>query len=434
MNVAIENIAVNDLGNLPINQAIPIRILFCDSTEENYSLFLSNFPIIQIQTNGTSITIEPKRAVTLHIHDPDYVEHGFSQPVFTTIAGIEHRGGSAQVYPKKSFGFELWEDSSGDDKKDAPLLGLRDDDDWILDAMYIDRGKMRNRVSTDLWLEMSSPHYQDQELKAKLGTHGKFVDVFLDNQYHGLYTLTEQMDRKLLQLKESDDGATKGLMYKAKFWAEKIVKFENYFPADPSSPTWDGWEQKYPDPDEVIHWEPLDELVNLVVNSTDSIFKAQISKQIELSSAIDYFILLNILKGEDNTGKNIYLCRYQGNGKLFFVPWDMDATWGRDFIGSETSANTILSNGLFDRLLALNPNDFRSRLKQRWFSLRSKPLSRYRLKSHFENYGELFTNNGAYQRDKDRWDRNDILINEVDYIKNWIDARLMVLDDFYLSL
>lgn len=36
---------------------------------------------------------------------------------------------------------------------------MRSDNNWILDAMAVDRARMRNRVSTDLWLAFSTKPY-----------------------------------------------------------------------------------------------------------------------------------------------------------------------------------------------------------------------------------------------------------------------------------
>ena len=48
---------------------------------------------------------------------------------------------------------------------------------------------------------------------------------------------------------------------------------------------------------------------------------------IELDNVIDHFIFINLVQGNDNTGKNMYICRYDDNYSLFFVPWDFPR-WG----------------------------------------------------------------------------------------------------------
>ena len=54
------------------------------------------------------------------------------------------------TYAKVSFGLELWKNRSEEDYKTS-LLDMRPGEDWILDAMYIDDLRMRNKLSFDVW-------------------------------------------------------------------------------------------------------------------------------------------------------------------------------------------------------------------------------------------------------------------------------------------
>ena len=116
-------------------------------------------------------------------------------------ADIRWRGATSLRYQKKSYAIKL-KDASGN-KLDASLLGMRSDNSWILDAMAVDKARISNRVSTDLWLDFSrKPYYFAQEPELVNGTHGKFVEVYLNGRYDGLYGLTEKVDRKQLKLKK----------------------------------------------------------------------------------------------------------------------------------------------------------------------------------------------------------------------------------------
>ena len=66
-------------------------------------------------------------------------EYVFSQNTKSRI-----RGAASGGYSKKSFTVSLYDDAY-EDKVDATVLGMRDDDGWILDAMYADHARMRNR-------------------------------------------------------------------------------------------------------------------------------------------------------------------------------------------------------------------------------------------------------------------------------------------------
>ena len=60
---------------------------------------------------------------------------------------VRYRGSSSLKYDKKSLAIKLI-DVEGEDL-DANVFGIRKENDWILDAMAIDRIRMRNRVLFD---------------------------------------------------------------------------------------------------------------------------------------------------------------------------------------------------------------------------------------------------------------------------------------------
>lgn len=99
------------------------------------------------------------------------------------------------AYDKKSLAVRLV-DGRGDDL-DANVLGIREENSWILDAMAIDRIRMRNRICFDIWNSMSSTPY-DTGYDNRNGTDGVFVELFLNGEYWGLYCLSDKVDRKLL--------------------------------------------------------------------------------------------------------------------------------------------------------------------------------------------------------------------------------------------
>lgn len=429
---AITNFANNDLGVVKVNEPLPVKFILCDSTEFEYELIFSRLPIIQINTGNQSINNDPKIAVSFLLNDPDYIDHGRTEQEYESIIGIELRGGAAQTFPKKAYGLELWKDSLGTDKINESLLGMREDDDWILDAMFIDKGRMRNRVSTDIWLDFQELHYKNEEPDAKSGTHGRFVEVLLNNEYWGVYAFTERMDRKLLQLTEVDSGNDFGLLYKSVNWENGTIRFENYFDFDPLSDYWEGWEQKYPDPsNDGIFWDSLAGFTQFVIESSDVEFQNQIPQQLNIDNAVDYYIFLNLIRADDNVGKNIYFSKYNQADKFFIVPWDLDGTFGRFWDGSTTTTEVILSYNLFDRLIITNAGDFKNKLKQRWSDSRNNIFTKDVLMSYFENYATVFEANGTFERERVKWSVANTLDEEMDLASNWISGRLEKLDAYF---
>ncbi|MEM6963984.1 MAG: CotH kinase family protein [Bacteroidota bacterium] len=436
-NRVITNESNNDLGLVKVNEPLPIKLTWCDTFVEEYLLIFTRHPIIQIDTDGQTIQNDPKIPIGFKINDPDFLINGMPERELTSYAGIEFRGGSAQSYPKKAYGLELWKNSFGGEKIDAPLLGMRDDDDWILDAMYIDKGRMRHRVSMDIWLDFQEVYYLHEEPDARSGVRGKMVEVFIDDRYRGIYMLSERMDRKQLQLKEFENGADDfGVLYKSTHWGNGTVTFAGYWEeADSLNGYWDGWEHKYPDTEaEGIFWDPISDFTRFVLYSSDDEFKNQINDHLQLGNAADYYMFLNLMRADDNVGKNMFLAMYDTSEVFFIAPWDLDGTWGRFWDGSATSPNVILTNGLFNRLIETNAGNFKNLLKQRWLSARSGIFSKNSLMSYFEYYAELMTLNGSFEREFTKWNMVVPLEDEMEHISTWLDDRLAYLDDYFDTL
>ena len=151
-------------------------------------------PIVEL--NCSSVNSKAYTTGSLRVTDPASL--GYDSLM---IAAFKYRGASSSNYPKRSYAIKL-RDENGN-SVDRKLLGYRSDNNWILDAMYIDLACMRNRVATDLWNAFEcKPYYADREKKVRTGTRGKFVEVILNGQWWGLYCMTEKMDRKQLKLKK----------------------------------------------------------------------------------------------------------------------------------------------------------------------------------------------------------------------------------------
>ena len=113
----------------------------------------------------------------------------------------KYRGGTSKNYEKKNYAVKLVDEFGL--KLSASILGMRDDNSWILDAMAVDKARMRNRVAFDIWNAMDvKPYYYESEPKVRTGISGKFVELYLNDDYNGIYCLNEKLDRKQLKLKK----------------------------------------------------------------------------------------------------------------------------------------------------------------------------------------------------------------------------------------
>jgi hypothetical protein len=194
-------------------------------------------------------------------------------------------------YPKKSYNFKL-KDSAGN-KAEAKLLGIRNDNSWILDAMYLDLSRMRNRVAFDLWNTFNRPYYVAEKPKAMSGTRGHYVEVFINGKYNGLYSLSDRIDRKQLQIEQQG-----GYIYKPQHCTDASLLFGYKTPSNDDY-YWSsaGIEQTYPDEDDGMapNFNYMAEFVEFIGKSDNQTLSEQFADRIAENSVIDSFIYINLL-------------------------------------------------------------------------------------------------------------------------------------------
>lgn len=397
----------------------PYRITRNDTV---YTLFFTRFPIIAISTGGAAAVTDAVTKATFEMADTVRVSSRL--PI-----GINVRGASSRNFPKKSFKIEFWTDTLSRVARDTSLLGMRTDSEWLLLAMYNEAIRVNNVTSHSLWLKMHRLYYLSQEPDALPGIRTRYVDVFVNGSYGGIYALTEPIDRKQLKLKKTrDNGQARGELYKAVDWTDATL-FAGV-PADSGTDsTWAGFELKYPNTP--AFWANLRSLISFVVTSPESTFKSLVSAKWQLDNLVDYFLFLNLIRATDNRGKNVYIARYKENDPYTIIPWDLDGTWGFIWSGqADNTTNDILSNGLYDRLLTSNPNSFRQKLKTRWFSLRSTIFATDALKKNLTDHAALLANDGAYDREATKWPLPPTTAT-LSYMHQWIDSRVQFLDAYF---
>jgi hypothetical protein len=96
--------------------------------------------------------------------------------------GIELRGHSSQMFPKKSYGLEL-RDRRGEGR-DVGVLGMPEDDDWALTANYSDKSLMRNALA----------YRAARQLTGRYAPHTRHVEVVVNGNYRGVYLLTQPVE------------------------------------------------------------------------------------------------------------------------------------------------------------------------------------------------------------------------------------------------
>lgn len=380
-----------------------------------YTFFVTELPIVSINLNNDS------NASALF-----YEQNKETKKYFIAVETPNHINKSGL---KPSYKIKLRKDSISDARLKQPLLKMANAEKWILNGINNQPLYIRDYTAQELWLKITGLNNNAQTKKA---VERKFVELFVNNTYQGIYWLGEYVNEDLLQLKKSNNnnqgelyfGLNNGL-------AVTYSDVENF---SNSQNTWSGYQMIYPNDPEQINWENLFRHVSFVAFAQQSDFNTEIEDRINVENAIDYFLLMNILYGQQNTGKNIYTAKSDSKAPYYFIPYNLNATLGINEEGLTMSANNeILSNELFNRLL-IN-NNYKTKFKNRWKELRSSVFNNKTLTNLFYQYYMLLKSNGVYDR--------SILINamnadntEIDFefIEQFIINRTMHLDSYFDNL
>ncbi len=410
-----------DFGIINKSSESIIEIIDPSGKTNTYKLFFTTLPVVKLSYNYKKILDEPKGS-SLFALDSSNTSH------FINCCGIETRGGTANRRPKKSFGIEFWNNYEQRESRTFNFFEMSPNDDWILDALYSDRSRVRNRVAFDIWNRIRRSAKEHNNTVCYSDIKGEYVELFLNQKYQGLYCLTERIEGEKLGLTSKQDSL-QGFLYKSEGWTTTNQLIEVKDTTVDYQNKWQSWEQKYPNNKHQLIWKPLYNFVDFMANSSDQQFSNQINEVLNLDNVIDYYILINLIYGTDNVGKNYMLAKKSINSPFCLIPWDMDATWGRNYKGEKIKYDKEVHFIIFERLIKLNPSDFKQRLHDRYFDLRETILTNDAIMDIFQYYTDELINSGAHERNDALWpEQSSNLQHELEYIETWLSKHTEFLD------
>ena len=418
---------------IPIDQKIPVE---------------DKLPQVYIETNGIAIPDEPKIKAEILIENK-------GEKNYEGLIGIEIRGQSSQMFPKKQYGFETR--NSNDEGIDVSLLEFPEEEDWILHAPYSDKSLIRNALIYDLSRDIG-----------RYASRLVFVELILNNSYDGLYILMEKLKRdssridinKLKTDENEGEDLTGGYIIKI----DKENSYNNLNSFSSSiAPLHSTSNQQIrfifdtPKEDEITlqqreyiksYFESFENTL-LSENFNDS--ENGYLKYIDVESFIDFFILNELSNNVDGYRLSTWLVKDKNKLLTIGPIWDFNLAFG--------NAN-YCGGGEFDvwayKFNERCPDDFwqipfwwerfmedtyfRNLLKERWNELRISQFNESNILLKIDNYTSLFESSGSLDANFKRWPvlgeyvwPNKFVGNtysqEIDYLKEWISNRLLWLDN-----
>jgi hypothetical protein len=433
-NDAKISILENKITDELIEKSETITLIVYDSYEYNiYFLVCTTLPLLNISYDD-NLTITKSEEISMNMYLFDN-RSSAKERVTTSTGKIKLRGSSSIAYPKKGFKISLTKESVGGNvrKNDISLLGMRKDDDWILYAGYNDCEKVRNVFSSNLWYESLA---SDNLFNVTNGMKYEYVELFLNNEYWGLYALGFPIDEKQLNLSKDEYSTYDEYIFKKINWSSEIDSIENG--------------------DELKGYEIVSKNSNNGFKLLENYYKKLLQsnditclyKIVDINNLIDYYLFNNLIQGSDNPRgpitKNVYITmkKYNGEYVALYTPWDLDMSFGNLWYSDaknytlsyyfDYEKNFITELNSIYYLQQLNDDNIYYLIKNKYNYLRENYWSNDNISKLIDEYQDTIYNSGAFVRDMNKWpDGNYNDPNEkLSKFKEYVLQRLNYTDDF----
>lgn len=398
-------------------------------------------PHIYIDTHGQMIADDPKIDARMEIFDvPESPASGERERMYDGRIGMELRGTSSLGWPKKQYGVET-RDAHGKGVN-VSLLGLPEEEDWVLNAPYTDRSALRDVLACTLAREMGW-----------YASRVRYCELTLNGLYQGVYILMEKIKRdgqrvdiaKLSPEDNDDDAVTGGYMLKFDY----LDPDEEGFYGIDDSPGSFLYIHVYPDAGDITPSQ-LGYIQTFIRSFESVMLSPHVSDSldgyaafIDVASFVDYLLLTELTNNIDGYIRSCYMHKDRDSrgGKLTMGPvWDFNYSMGaaherggRFADGWRIHHNTVP----FWWHALLRDTAFTARLGARWAELRSTLLDEQRLASWIDSVTQVIrpalTRDHALWRSfytyiwLDAW-RSRSIDEEADFLKTWLRDRMRWID------
>ena len=421
------------------------------NNEENESIAVdvnfqeSNLPIVMIDTYGEDILDEPRidayMGVINNTNGINNIGDNFND--YDGKITIEKRGNSSQDQEKPPYRFETVDNNA--ENNNVQLLGFPEENDWILYAPWSDKSLLRNVLIYSLSNEMG-----------RYAPRSKFVELYLNDEYRGVYVLMEKIKRDKNRVaisalnpdENSGDNVTGGYILKFD-WAETGDNNGGFYSLIDEM----RYNYHYPKADEISTQQK--DYIQTFINSYENVMNGNnyntengYSKFIDVESFIDFIILQEISRNVDAYGLSTYVYKDKEsiNNKLTAGPiWDFNHGFGNcDYYKAwETDGWNIsyiyddMDQRAFWWLKLWDEENFKGMVKDRYNELRLSVLSINNVNSKIDEYVSTLGN--SVNRNFTKWpilgeyiwpnyQVFDTHQEEIVYLKSWINNRLTWMD------
>ena len=309
-------------------------------------------------------------------------------------AMIHYRGNSSRSFRKKSYDLNFIDKNQN--KKNVSILGMEADNNWALHGPYLDRSLLRNYLAMNLTGEIMN-----------YAPNVRYVEVFVNNKYEGLYLLMEKISksegRLALTSPENNSDMTSYIVeYDRPYRMDSTLdNFLTYtYKSFPSAA-----ELKYPKNDEyTIEREQfvsrdLSYITNVIYQYPYAQDNEHYKDLIDVQAFYDYFIINELFRNIDAGHYSTYFYR-DLKGKLTPVVWDFNNSVDNyQELSFSESGYSMTQSIFYERLL--KDEDFTNGLIRRYVELRKNKLNEDQINRYIDDTVNFLGN--SIERNNTRW-------------------------------
>lgn len=359
---------------------------------------LSGLPVLSVHTSHS----EPAE-LNYEMRERNYgdvtlfwPEGNFRQQVLSSKVEWHWRGNASLLSQKKSYRLNLLDEAGQSNPLD--FLGLGEDDGWILVNFSTDCTRTRDMAANLLWNELAADNESDPA-----GAVIQYVELYLDDEYMGVYGLCRPLGRKTLDLGANDvlyKWRLSNMMKPHEFdWMEE-EQMMDYFGAI---------EISWPNEWRPGAWHILQPYVKSLYMAEEPVPWETVESLLNVENAVDVALFKQFTCAVDNALQNMYLLYRDDEGLIYRIPWDMNYTFGDCYDAfCDLDLTTFIVPDLeLDALYAADPERTQALVAERWQELRQSVFSLDHLRAVYNGLYKTLVQSGAMARDFALWGVND---------------------------
>ena len=349
------------------------------------------------------------------------------------------RGNVSSGMDKKPYKISLT--NGAGEKMKVSLGGLRADDDWILNPLYTDQSRVREMTAYNLWDRVSA--FSDSP---QASSRMRYVEVFLDHSYQGIYGLMEPVDGTQLGLSPGD------LLYKIDRWDREYPYIDLYEESEGKTEIYNDHgfpcvEIRYPIAwDPTADWSPMQAFHEFSFRTKDPRSLTAAGLETDIDSVVTLSLYCAMTHAMDNNWKNSFLIAKQTDGggyQLFRTIWDLNYVFGDVFIFEPDEKYTVFDPKTASGYTPCEDStyDFESFLQadlslegslaDKWAVWRQGGISADSICQDARAHMSRLTESGALAREMERWPQQKNCAEALDEMEEWIRTRFAYLDERY---